>query len=348
MRDIMVDVSINIYAKPYQTALSLLSLLRWSGEHIDRIFLQFEPSGSRFDSVPPYAMADYLGDRAIIYQPEEWVECDAVDEARLGDASYRLSMRYQSAFEYTDKKYLFILHNDVLIKRDIIGAMLEKIDDAFIIGQLGQCWNCPASQAELVQAAGLGDTPCTPERYFDFRPNVEQLERLYALAREQGARCRPYWEGWQKHYTADVTANKKADMSEGAYNVALDADNSEANVCGAWPLPECRVNEWGCLVDIEQTKAHVMPHGEILPFGAFEACGSITLDTSVAWFRELSRRGLTAKHFPLDKYLRHYVGSHRVVRGAYIEAEGTAKQVLLKGYTGFVEWCKQRRNGLFD
>ncbi len=316
-----VDVTLNIFAKPYQTALSLLTLLKYSGRHIDVIYLQFEPAGSRYDAVPPYAIADYLreaGYKLDIFQPEIWLECDAVDESRLSDPKYRLAVRYEYSFEKTDKKYLFFMHNDVLIKRDIIGAMLEAAGDAFAVGQVGQCWNCPASNVELARAAGLGDAPCSPERYFDFRPAPQALRRLYELALERNFPARPYWEGWQRHYSEQ-----------------------------AWPLPECRVNEWGCLVDVERTRPLSVPFGGILPFGAFEYCGSVTLDTSVAWFRDLSRQGLRARHFPLDKYLKHWVGSFRMTQKLHQEAELEAQQLLLKAFPDFAAWCKSKGLNMF-
>jgi hypothetical protein len=314
----VVDVAINIFAKPYQTALSVLSLLRFCDRHIGKFYLQFEPSGSRYDHVPPYAVAAYLGDRAVVYQPEIWIECDAVRPERLDDPAYRLALRYESAFEHTRERYLFIMHNDVLIKRDVIGAMLERMDGHIAVGSIGQCWNCPAARADVVRAAGLGERACAPDRYLEFRPDYAGLNRLYAVAREQGMRVRPYWEGWEAKYR--------------------DA---------AWPLPECRVNEWGCLVDVETARPHVRPQGPILPFGAYEDCGSVSLDIDVAWFRDLHRLGFTARHLNLDPCLRHWVGSHRMTRGLHMQAETTARNLLEKNFSGFVAWCRTEKNGLF-
>lgn len=313
-----VDVAVNIFAKPYQTSLSLLSLLRYSGRHIDRIFLQFEPSGSVYDTASPYAIADYLGDRAVIFQPEYWLKLEAADLSRLADPRYRLSIRYQHAFEHSQKRFLFVMHNDVLIKRDIIGAMLEQIDGAFAVGQIGQCWNCPAKNAELLAAAGLDAPACTPQNYRDFQPDFDGLKRLYEAARAKGVFVRPYWEGWDLHYSPK-----------------------------AWPLPECRVNEWGCLVDLEQTRNLAMPLGAIPPFGAFEACGSICLDTAVAWFRELNRHGLHARHMDIAPYLTHWVGTGKMTSYKYSAAEGNARTLLAKGFKEYADWCLERGNGLF-
>ena len=314
----MVDVVLNIFAKPYQTALSVLSLLHFCDRHIDIFYLQFEPSGSRYDAVPPYAMARYLGKRAVVHQPDIWIECDAVLPERLEERNYRLALRYQSAFEHTDKRYLFVMHNDVLIKRDIIGALLAGIEGHFAVGGIGQCWNCPAAREDLVRAADLGERACAPDRYHAFRPDYAGLNRLYTVARERGVRVRPYWEGWETRYRDT-----------------------------AWPLPECRVNEWGCLVDVRMVRPHVRPQGEILPFGAYEACGSVSLDIDVAWFRDLHRLGFTARHLDLDPYLRHWVGSYRMTRDLHLRAEIEARTLLEKNFGGFVEWCRAEQNGLF-
>ena len=36
---IKVDVAVNVYGKPYQTVLSILSLLKYSKNHIDKIYI---------------------------------------------------------------------------------------------------------------------------------------------------------------------------------------------------------------------------------------------------------------------------------------------------------------------
>lgn len=319
----VVDVALNVFAKPYQTALSLLSLLRFSREHIGVVFLQFEPFGSEFDTGLPYAVAHYLEDRPdlpdpVVSQPKYWLKLDPTDPARLADPAYRLSIRYQHAFEESRASHLLILHNDVLILRDFAGALLQSIGDAFVVGELGQCWNCPAKSVDLVRAAGLGDEPCQREQYQDFRPDFPGLVRLYDEAVKSGMRARPYWEGWKAAYDPLP-----------------------------WPLPECRVNEWGCLVNLEMTRPLVAPEGDILPFGSFEACGTIALDTAVAWFRGLNRAGLAARHMDIRPYLRHWVGNGKMTRQKYLRAEQNARTILEKQFPDFVTWCRTKKNGLF-
>lgn len=84
-----VDVAVNIFAKPFQTALSLLSLLKHSGEHVGVIWLQFEPYGSRHDVISPYYIGRYLreelGERCQVFQPNFWLAREAADPTRLDD-----------------------------------------------------------------------------------------------------------------------------------------------------------------------------------------------------------------------------------------------------------------------
>ena len=312
-----VDVAMCLLGKPYQSSLSVLSLLRYSGQHINSIYLHFEPTGSRFDALPPYFLARYLGEKAKVFQPEEWLKRQAYTPARLADTAYRHAIRYQTAFEDSKSSHLFVMHNDVLIKKDIIGAMLDAIGDAFVVGSLGQCWNCPASKEELTQAAGIGPA-CKPDAYHLFQPAPNQLSALYAEAVRRGFPARPYWEGWAAHYSTV-----------------------------AWPLPECRVNEWGCLVNLALARPLTAPFGPVPPFGVFEECGSINLDTAVAWFRECNRNGLRAKNFAIASYLTHWVGNNKMTPRKYALAEDNAKSIISTHFPQFVEWCNSNQPGLF-
>lgn len=312
----LTDVAVNIFAKPFQTALSLLSLLTYSGRHIGRIYLQFEPAGSRYDSVSPYLIADYLrerlGDNCLVFQPEHWIDLEAADPARLGDASYRLGIRYQFAFEHSDAPRLFLMHNDVLVYRDILGALGEAMGEAFAVGELGQCWNCPAGNRAIMEEA-LGREACAPEGYADFRPSFEELCRIYALARRKGIFARPYDEGFT-----------------GIFDTL------------PWPLPECRINEWACLLNMRATREHTLPFGPALPPGAYRKCGPICLDIGVEWFRAMHSLGLRAKHVPLSRYLKHWVGTGKVTERLYRQAEDNALHLLRRNFPAYLRWLSEK------
>ncbi|MEZ4737838.1 MAG: hypothetical protein R2818_00370 [Flavobacteriales bacterium] len=162
-----VDVAINFYGKPAQTAVTLLSLLRHSGEHIARIHLTVEkrqPFGAEL-----LGLNAYFGDRLTIHKPTFWFGVRPTRNRLLMRwGAYRRSLRYQAAWETTDRPYLFITHNDMLYTGDIIGALLGRIGGSIAAGPVGQCWNCPASFAGK----------CGPDRFLEFQPSYLEWQAL--------------------------------------------------------------------------------------------------------------------------------------------------------------------------
>lgn len=177
--DRKVDVAINVYGKPYNTAATIYSLLQYSGQWIDKIYFITErrqPHNSSFDFI-----TRALGHRVITYTPRLWLWVRPFTAPWLFRfRPFRLSVRYQYAWENTNKDYLFIMHNDVLYTSDILGAMLQQIGTNAGIGQVGQCWNCSAAFAGL----------CSPDTYTSFRPDYEELQQL--LQHHPGSRAKDY------------------------------------------------------------------------------------------------------------------------------------------------------------
>jgi hypothetical protein len=235
-----VDVAMSVYGKPYQTAVTLASLLEHSGAHIDKIYFQEEIEQPHGDDVS--WILDYFSDRGIIrYRSEYYLGFSRADRERLADQAYRHSIRYQYAWENTDKRFLFIMHNDCLFGSDIVGGMLEKLADEVYagVGMIGQCWNCPASFAQL----------CDGDRYENFKPDYEQvlnLIRAYPSPRTTAA---------------------------------------EIDAAAPVPLPECRLNEFACLITVDMLRQHVVPEGDVVPFGM------MGLDLGTEWFKSLTLRG---------------------------------------------------------
>lgn len=57
------------------------------------------------------------------------------------------------------------------------------------------------------------------------------------------------------------------------------------------PLPECRLNEWYALLDVGTYRRETVPHGGAEPIGS-----SALMDTGIAWYRAMSRRGYRFAH----------------------------------------------------
>jgi hypothetical protein len=214
-------------------------------------------------------------------------------------------MRYQYGFENSDKKFVFLIHNDVVVIKDVVGPMLQQIGNATAIGEIGQCWCCPAGQAGL----------CSSERYAEFRPAYSQLMFLYNDGMD--------YTNWNRR----------------AYGLGLRLEFQQ----NPWTLPECRVNEWCMLVNLEKARPSTIPFGKCAPIGALYASGAkigetwsdeVNLDIGVQWFRDLNHLGYTFTDFPIEYYIIHNRQGHIAYRNqeSYIMDEIKAKVHLMKEY----------------
>ncbi|GAA4447880.1 hypothetical protein GCM10023091_43560 [Ravibacter arvi] len=168
LKEKSVDAVVNVYGKPYQTAVTLLSLLEHSGKWIDKIYFVEErkqPNGADFQFI-----LDLLGDRIVYYKPKVWLWVNKMKARRLlmKTSYFRNAVRYQYGWERSDKEFLLILHNDVLFTGDLVGQYLHNIGESTGIGRIGQCWNCPAFAGNL----------CTPETYTAYRPDYNEIMEI--------------------------------------------------------------------------------------------------------------------------------------------------------------------------
>lgn len=268
-----VDVAINVCGKVYQTALALLTLNRCCGQHIDRIYF-IEEDTSQHNVVMHGGHHEFirhaLRDKIDYLMPRQWNYCFGIELDRLGDEEYRHSVRYQYAWERTDKDYLLIIHNDASFHGDVIGAMLDAIGEHIAIGHVGQCWYCPAAFTGR----------CGPDRHMDYRPSFEELAELY----------------------------KKTPTPEGSMMRAYHLPRMDPMFQKQpWPLPECRVNEWCALIDMKKARPITMPLGRVTPFGAILSVGKQILDVGCQWFRDVHLRGRTCGNFDIYQYMSHDV-----------------------------------------
>ncbi|MEW6602067.1 MAG: hypothetical protein AB1499_13930 [Nitrospirota bacterium] len=285
------DCVINVFGKPLQTELALLSLMRHSGSHIDRIYLinenaKISDHRAIRNKLPNI---EYYETRHI-----HWV--NPVEGVRLDDDDYRMAVRYQYGWERSDKEFIFITHNDCIYQGDIVGAFIENIGSAIAIGQIGQCWNCPAWWTGV----------CDSGRYWDYRPSFIELSDLYnRTVPPEGRAKRPY------HLPTF----------------------HETFVKEPWPLPECRVNEWCALVNLSIANKVTMPQGEAPPFGSILPGGSPVLDVGVGWFRYVSHMGHQCRNFPIYNYMKHESGHPAMFDGdLYARNELKALEVLKREY----------------
>ncbi|QAZ67549.1 hypothetical protein [Solidesulfovibrio carbinolicus] len=297
MKTHIIDVAINVYGKPAQTALALVSLLAHSGRFIDRIYFNEEPDGLNAVFAHDKLLAA-LGDRVVCHRPSFMNWRYAVDEARLGDPAYRHALRYQYAFEHSDKRYLLIIHNDCEFTGDVVGLLLGALGAHSGAGEIGQCWLCPAAM--------LGR--CGPGRYRDYRPDFAELAALYDA------------------------------IDPAVYRRMYLQEPTDALRNRPWPLPECRLNEFCCLLRLDRVRPDTCPQGSARPFGAYVDVGNPytgngILDIGVAWFGDMVHLGHSFVQVPLASCVRHE-GGHKSLFAPddYVKREEQAIAVLRDKY----------------
>jgi hypothetical protein len=151
------------------------------------------------------------------------------------------NIRHQFGIENSDKKHVFITHNDVLYTGNIIGGMINEIGDCVGVGEIGQCWICPA------KAKGL----CSGEKFYDYNPTYEEVIALGL-----------------PHVRTRVSSINKLHPK---------------------PLPECRLNEFACLIDREICIKEGRPF-----FGEFDD------DSGTEWFKAMHIKGYKFKDYRKD------------------------------------------------
>lgn len=266
-----IDVIISVCGKPLQTHLALWSLEQSCGKHIDKIYFIEENTKTRdIDPGSNERILELLKHKIVHFMPKQWNYCFPIEWDKMDDTDYRHSVRYQYGWEMSDKDYVLIIHNDAIFHSDVVGPMLEAIGDNVAAGHIGQCWYCPASFAGL----------CSPDTYMDYRPDYSELRHLY----------------------------KTVEPPEGSMKRAYHVPRMHPLLHDQpWPLPECRVNEWCCLVNMKIARKLTMPLGSVTPFGAFINVGKQILDVGCQWFREMHLRGKTCLNYDIYKYMHHDV-----------------------------------------
>lgn len=249
-----VDVCINVYGKPWSTLVTLKSLMCHSGEHIDKIYFIEEKEQPYNDSVK---MVLEHFDNMIHYIPYKYEFLPRINSFNdYENPTFRYAFRYQYGIENSDKKYLFITHNDIRYTGDIIGDMLNQIDNTAGIGSIGQCWNCPANKLN----------ECDGERFNTYQPTYQHIMDI----------SKTFVPGRGQQFISMIDQNH------------------------VMPLPECRLNEFACLINREITIKECIPNSVIPFFGEYTG-----IDLASAWFRELICKGYKFKNYEITKNLIH-------------------------------------------
>lgn len=224
-----IDVCINVLGKPYQTLVSLKTLLDYCGKNIDKIFVieeKKQPKAYSFDVIKNNLNYENI----VKYNPQHHLWVDGTDLEKVKkDEDYRLSLRYQYGIEKTDKKHILLIHNDIIFTDNIVEKMLSIADDCFCVGKIGQCWNCPLFYEKICSGEVLSDR--IKKNNLGYKEIMQSIEK----------------------YPKTRTFKAKNKVSK----------------TKPFPMPECRVNEWCALINANIYRKETIPNGDVFPFGGY-------------------------------------------------------------------------------
>lgn len=263
-----VDVSIAFYGKPYQAIVTIKTLMQYSGQHIDKIYLSRERLQPHDDYVGIFKIIDYFRNdpsvKLVVQYPHYFLGLGVRDHERAKvDTRFRQSIMYQYPLEVSDKKYLVVMHNDMLFYGDMIGDMLKEFEkgpkNLVGVGSIGQCWSCPAGPD--------WGNKCNSKMFEQYVPTTEEAIAL-----------------------AEAHATPRRDIQLKVIR------NGRTHI-----LPECRLNEYCAMIDLDKYRKETLPNGDIGCYGG----GWNGVDTATVWSHDMFKRGYTFRHLTLEDYTRH-------------------------------------------
>ena len=260
----LADVCVIYYGKPYQTIISILTLMKYSRQHVNKVYITvekqqpFEAYGDIYkviQALEPLVPLD-------LHYPKFFYNLDTLDFERVKhQEAYRWSIPYQYALENSAMRYLFILHNDMVFHRDMIGEMFPVFQENPAmagVGSIGQCWSCPANTAGL----------CGGSVYQQYVPSQAEAIALHER-----------------------------------YDTPRKVKDIEILKTGrVHPLPECRLNEYACMIDLEIYRKTTLPFSDNVCFGGN---WGFTADLGTGWFHQMVNQGYQFRHFVLEDYAIH-------------------------------------------
>jgi hypothetical protein len=256
-----VDVAVQSFNKPESLIYTLFSLKKYSGQHIDKIYIDDDLSERGVvEAYTQKKVVDYMYPIKLLVRTNTqkigyaW-SCNTKSNFRKKNFIEKIQIlmqvpfnrakfykneddiRYQWCINNTDKKYIFVMHDDIKFNGDIVGLYLETFknnDNVAIVGDLGGSPRC--------EFGPCGTKECNPQKIME------------------GYRPYKYWPitGKPKTFLHKVLGRKSR---------------------------HCRINEWCCMLDVDKAKVIKEKYGAC--FGNVEGGG----DTAVYWFEKIVNYG---------------------------------------------------------
>ena len=207
-----VDVAIQSYKKPESLVYTLLSLKKYCGSHIDTIYINDDCSGNNVIdhyteeklleimtpikikvrvNKKPSGYTHTIVTKEVFFRKNIKEKIQLLGHFFIKRAKWYSTtddIRYQWAINNTDKKYIYLIHDDIKFYDDVLGLYLKYIgENMAIIGDLGGSKRCifgPCGEKCSPTKINNGDFPC---KTF---PNMGKKTLLHTLLGRYKRYCR--------------------------------------------------------------------------------------------------------------------------------------------------------------
>lgn len=246
-----IDIGMMVYGKPYQTAVSLHTLFQNSNHHINKIYVTFEKN-QPFQS-DSEILINLLRDLPVEYNTSKrYVGGIDLSEKKLSNYLKFLVPSFRKSIKY---QYIW--------EKSVSKYLFILHNDMLFSGDILGFFLDKIEDDLAVGTIGqcwncpAFEKHCDGDRYFEFRPSAKEIDQLY--------------KDWP--------------INRAVVQGVVGAGKS------AWPMPECRINEYAVMFNMKKAKKMIFPYGNIRPFGIHNK-----VDFGIPWFRDISHKGIKLKH----------------------------------------------------
>lgn len=209
-----VDVAVQSYKKPESLVYTLLSLKKYCGNHIDTIYINDDCSGEgvvahytnpellelmkpirikvRINKKPS-GYTHTIVTKEVLFRKNPVQQLQLLGHFLIKRAKWYTTtddIRYQWAINNTDKKYIFLIHDDIKFFDDVLGLYIKYVennDKLAIVGDLGGSKRCifgPCGEKCKPELINKGVYPCATY------PNMGAKSFIYKILGRYRRYCR--------------------------------------------------------------------------------------------------------------------------------------------------------------
>lgn len=292
-----IDIAISYFGKPFQTIATIHSILAHSQQHIDHIYVSIERQQPYQDAWKEvFRIKQLFQHKGLkLYFSTAFMPHEIDKDPANYSPEQALNFRYEYAFRKSNKKLLLVLHNDMLFERDVVGDMIKRFENRM------DTLMGVGLLGQCWNCPAFFDNKCSSTIFPAYRPSTEEAIHLY-----------------ESHQTPRKALAMKR-LAKGK----------------AFPMPECRLNEHLCLINVDLYREACYPNGTAPYFGGIWD----GTDTCTEWFYDVVNKGYQFENFDWSKGAIHApFSSSKSGMGAdsrrdiYDDIEAQSKAYIIENY----------------